>query len=227
MKLLSDIRLLNRRMLWTTAPFLGAMILLFAHLPIVKLPGSSYLSDIPPITRQALASPCDRGRARAGRPCGSKTSATIAKSSVLYRQTNTRMNSIVSSAAAQGGRPLAIYDRRITLPLGSPSRSIQTDKLTAQLFYIHAQNFNGYALKVKLKQDGAMKLVLGGDEPGKAETTLDAVKRYSAIIGVNAGGFADDSSGRRYPLSTTVLEWQLYRRIRALLQGFVLRGIEP
>ncbi len=39
------------------------------------------------------------------------------------------------------------------------------------------------------------------------ETTLTATQRYGAIAGINAGGFAD-SAGKRYPLSTTVLNGQ-------------------
>lgn len=59
-------------------------------------------------------------------------------------------------------------------------------------------------MKVKLKDPTAMKMSLGSDKLGGSETTMRAVLRHGAIAGINAGGFAD-GDGKRYPLSTTVL----------------------
>jgi exopolysaccharide biosynthesis protein len=50
-----------------------------------------------------------------------------------------------------------------------------------------------------------MQMTLGKDKLGGSETTLAAVKRYGAVAGINAGGFADSKKGR-FPLSTTVLD---------------------
>ena len=47
-----------------------------------------------------------------------------------------------------------------------------------------------------------MKMSLAGDGTGASETTMQAVNRYGASAGINAGGFADQN-GKRYPLSTT------------------------
>jgi exopolysaccharide biosynthesis protein len=200
-----DVRIINRRMLLMTAPFLGALLFLLLHQPVVKLPGSSAAAvPVVPMNTSGQVQAIGTGLGQAA-ASAVQTSGSIQKAAALYTQTNQRMSSIASLARSVSGRPLAIYDRRITIPLGSPSEVIQTDKLTAQLFFIKAQNFNGYALKVKLKQEGAMKLAIGGDKPGRAETTLAAVRRYNAVAGVNAGGFADDGSGARYPLSTTVM----------------------
>ncbi|ASS68760.1 MULTISPECIES: phosphodiester glycosidase family protein [unclassified Paenibacillus] len=200
-----DVRVVNRRMLLMTAPFLGALLLLLLHQPEVRLPGST--ASVPAAPKdtsgqvQAIGTGFEQAKTSAVHTAGS-----IQKAAALYSQTSQRMNAIAGMARSQSGRPLAVYDRRISIPLGSPSETVQTDKLTAQLYFIKAQNFNGYALKVRLKQEGAMKLAIGGDKPGRAETTLAAVKRYNAVAGINAGGFADDGSGRRYPLSTTVME---------------------
>jgi len=142
------------------------------------------------------------------------TAASIKRSALLYDQTTADVGAVVKTAAAQVGKPLAIYDRRITLRLGSASERVQSDKLSAQLYFVKAQNFIGYAMKVRLKSDQAMTMVLGDDKFGGSETTLSAVKRYKAFAGVNAGGFAD-SGGKRYPLSTTVLD------------GEYVNGFEP
>ncbi|OXM13856.1 exopolysaccharide biosynthesis protein [Paenibacillus herberti] len=195
-------------MLMATAPFLGALMFLILSSPEVRLPAGDSVStgqpgDAPapapsPVT--AISGSLEQATVVAG-----QTADSIKHAAELYSQTGQRMSSIVQSARTQSQRPLMIYDRRIMMPLGSPSRTIQSDRLTAQLFPIKAQNFTAYALKIRLKDKDAMKLVIGGDKPGKAETTLAAVKRYDAVVGVNAGGFADDGNGRRYPLSTTVM----------------------
>ncbi|WP_256761127.1 phosphodiester glycosidase family protein [Cohnella sp. WQ 127256] len=132
------------------------------------------------------------------------TGKSLQKQITLYQKTNADMKQIASIASTQSARPYQIYDRRITNKLGAPSATIQSDNLNAQLFYLKTENFRSYALKVKLKKDDAMKLALGKDKQGGSETTLEAVKRNKAAIGVNAGGFAD-SGGKRYPLSTTIV----------------------
>ncbi|SCW51976.1 hypothetical protein SAMN04487970_101218 [Paenibacillus tianmuensis] len=75
-----------------------------------------------------------------------------------------------------------------------------------KLYTFTEPRYKGYALKVDLKSDKGMKMVLGKDKVGGSETTLDAVRRYGAVAGINAGGFADDNkTGKRFPLNTTVL----------------------
>lgn len=203
---MTSVQRLNRWMLLTTAPFLGALLLLLAVQVEVKLPDAAGPAVVP---QQPAADPAPAARIGGSLDeaavVAAQTADAIKRGSELYTQTARRMSAIASTAAVQSSRPLLIYDRRITLPLGSPSRTIQSDRLTAQLFPIKAQNFTAYALKIRLKDKDAMKLVIGGDKPGKAETTLAAAKRYGAAVGINAGGFADDGNGRRYPLSTTVL----------------------
>ncbi|CAM4476191.1 phosphodiester glycosidase family protein [Paenibacillus tarimensis] len=196
----------NRVFLLATAPFLGAAIwLLLSGMTIMpgdaayppldedKLPQTGHQAD-------AIVQKLEQANALAV-----QTAESIKKDAELYSKTNAEMRAIVNSTALQKERPLHIYDRRITIKLGSPSESVQTDNLRAQLYYIKAQHFVGYALKVKLKTDKAMSMVLGKDEFGRSETTLAAVKRYKAFAGVNAGGYAD-GNGKRYPLSTTVVD---------------------
>ncbi len=200
----------NRLFLLATAPFLGLGIWLFlagddmsVTLSADAFPqhaqGPANNAIEPGYRTAAVAQDLDLAYELA-----EDTAASIKRSAELYNQTTADVNAIVKTAAAQSGRPLIIYDRRITRKLGSASEKVQSDKLSAQLYFVKAQNFIGYAMKVKLKSGDAMQMVLGDDEVGGSETTLSAVKRYKAVAGVNAGGFAD-SRGKRYPLSTTVL----------------------
>lgn len=223
-----DVRVLNRWMLMATAPFLGALVFLGLNSPEVRLPGAA--TGIP-VTAAASESASNTavigGSLDQAAVVAGQTADSIKRGAELYRQTGQRMNAIVQTAREQSQRPLMVYDRRIMQPLGSPSRTIQTDRLTAQLFPVKAQNFNAYALKIRLKDKNAMKLVLGKDKPGRAETTLAAVNRYNAVIGINGGGYADDGRGGRYPLSTTVVDGEYVNGFEPSYKDLFFVGLNP
>lgn len=200
------VKTLNRTALLACAPFLGIMIWLILSDIVIQLSTDAFPK---PTTEYNRPPETDIKPAAAGldlaTQTASQTRASIQRQLKVYKQTNADMAKISSMAASQAMRPLHIYDRNITQKLGKVSGTIESDKLRAQLFYIKAENFNAYALKVKLKSKDAMTMVLGGDKPGQAETTLASVKRHGAIVGVNAGGFAD-GRGKRYPLSNTIVD---------------------
>lgn len=75
-------------------------------------------------------------------------------------------------------------------------------------------------MKIKLKDPTAMKMALDS-ELGRSETTMQAVKRSGAIAGINAGGFAD-SGGKRYPLSTTVMDGKYVNGFQASFKDLFL-----
>ncbi|GGN92174.1 phosphodiester glycosidase family protein [Saccharibacillus kuerlensis] len=132
------------------------------------------------------------------------TSESLQKTLNLYNQTTQAMSSIVQRASIQAKRPEGIYDKRIGSKLGRPVETVDSDKIRIELFRVNAVTYTGYAMKVKLKDPSAMRMSLAGETLGSSETTLKAVKRNGAIAGINAGGFADQD-GKRYPLSTTVM----------------------
>ena len=200
------VKALNRTALLAIAPFLGIMIWLLISDIVIQLSAEAFPL---PVTEQARLPQADITPAATGldhaQETASQTRESIQKQLKLYKQTNAEMAKISSIAASQAVRPLIIYDRNITSKLGNAAATLESDKLRAQLFYIKAENFSAYALKVKLKSSDAMTMSLGGDELGKAETTLAAVNRHHAVAGINAGGFAD-GRGKRYPLSTTIVD---------------------
>ncbi|GMK42615.1 hypothetical protein PCCS19_56750 [Paenibacillus sp. CCS19] len=211
--MIRPVKVLNRSMMLASAPFIGIFISLLMY------QASIVLSDqvMPEVTiMEQTASGVEQTSADLDVAAGlaQATQASIKKQVTLYNKTSADIQLIEEMASSQTNRPRIIFDRRITNKLGSVSGTIQSDQIRAQLFSIHAQNFSGYALKVKLGSKEAMKMVLGNDKFGSSETTMSAVKRYDAIAGVNAGGFAD-GHGKRYPLSTTVLN------------GKYVNGFEP
>ena len=195
---------INRLALLSCAPFLGVLAWLLFSTPAVELndPAPELTATVLPAEAQTLTGNVIGGLDKA-KEMATVTAQAIKRDTQLYEQTNKEVRSLLQLASSQSNRAWHIYDRRVVRKLGYASEEVQSEKLTAQLFHIRAQHFRGYALKVKLKSDEAIDMVLGHDTFGKSETTMSAVKRYNALAGINAGGFADSQSGR-YPLSTTM-----------------------
>ncbi|MNW40099.1 hypothetical protein D3C74_172050 [compost metagenome] len=203
---------INRYFLLATGPLLGLLIALlisgtgidWQREPDLLAPNIEITS-----TTTQVAKSLDQARVNA-----ETTTSAIQNSTELYHKTTATMSTILKTAQTTASRPETIYNRRITSKLGSPFGTLQSDKVRIELYKINPGTYKGYAMKVKLKSPDAMKMTLGKDKLGGAETTLQAVNRYGAVAGINAGGFAD-SKGKRYPLSTTILN------------GKYLTGFEP
>lgn len=217
--------LLNRTMLLASVPFIGIMLWLLSSNIVIQLSESAM-----PIAKTEQASPEGSLAKEASsgldlaHDTATHTQQSIQKQLELYTKTNAEMKEISTIAASQAMRPLEIYDRNITNLLGKPSATIDTKKLRAQLFNIKENDFKAYAVKIKLKSADAMKMVMGGDELGKSQTTLEAVKQYGAAVGVNAGGFAD-SGGKRYPLSTTIFDGSYIKSFEASYSDLFFVGM--
>jgi len=220
----TTIRGFNRTLLLACAPFVGLLAWLLTANVAVLLPDSAYPNHEPALPDPGIISANALDGLGQAQGTAKLTSKSIQKQISLYNRTNADMKNIAKLAASQAPRPLLIYDRRITGKLGKPAATINSDKLRAQLFYLGTQNFRSYAVKIKLKSDDAVKLVLGQDKVGGAETTLSAVNRSNAAIGINAGGFAD-SRGSRYPLSTTIVDEEYVSGFQASYKDLFFVGL--
>ncbi|MGG6312445.1 phosphodiester glycosidase family protein [Paenibacillus macerans] len=203
---------INRFFLLATGPLLGLLIAMLISGAAIEW--NSVRDKLTPEaeilqTTASISKGLEQAKANA-----KTTLSSIRQTAELYRKTTTTMSSIVHTATTAAGRPESIYNRRITSRLGTAYETIQSDRIRIELYKINPGNYRGYAMKIRLKSPDAMKMTLGKDKLGGAETTKQAVQRYGAVAGINAGGFAD-SRGKRYPLSTTVLN------------GQYLNGFEP
>jgi exopolysaccharide biosynthesis protein len=200
---MTTIQGVNRVFLLACAPFVGMLIwLLFVTANIPIHPWSKAAPT--PVSFQQETSTLDSLLTKATNDAA-QTKTIIQQYFELYEKSTAEVTAALQSATAQIAKPGIIYDARITAKLGSPIRQASSGNIDLKLFALNESNYKGYALKVNLKSDKAIKLVLGKDKMGSSETTLEAASRYGAIAGVNAGGFADDSKGKRYPLDTTVM----------------------
>ncbi|WP_068619965.1 phosphodiester glycosidase family protein [Paenibacillus tuaregi] len=208
-----QVKQVNRFFMLATAPFFGLFIALLLGSVHLNWEGQQVALPEPKELNQHVTS-LSQGLTNA-EETAKYTISTIRKTSLLYQKTTSAMSQIVTSASSASRRPEMIYDHRITAKFGTaPFETVQSDKIRIELYKINPGNYKGYAMKIKLKTPSAMKMAVAGDKLGAAETTMQAVKHSGAVAGINAGGFAD-SGGKRYPLSTTILN------------GKYLTGFEP
>lgn len=196
---------IHRFFLLLIAPFLGMLTWIFLSFSQMTLTVAEFQRPLP-VDVQLDPQPVVQAIEVANEYIA-ETSETINHLHEMSSLSTTLIHEIGSLASAQTHRPYLIYDRRITAKLGTAVQHISSDAIDLKLFYFDEKHYKGYIMKVQLKQDSAMQMVLGKDQIGESETTLEAVKRKQAIAGINAGGFADDpKTNKRYPLSTTMLE---------------------
>lgn len=217
-----EIKQINRFFLLATGPLLGLLIALFISGPGIDWghePEPFAPNTMIPQTTEEIGRRLDEAEEAA-----KLTATSIKATTELYRKTTSTMSSIVETANQSSKRPETIYNRRITAKLGTPYQTIQSDKIRIELYKVNPGTYQGYAMKVKLKSPDAMKMTLGKDVLGGAETTLRAVQRHGAVAGINAGGFAD-SQGKRYPLSTTVLNGKYVTGFEASYKDLFFVGL--
>ncbi|AHV96579.1 phosphodiester glycosidase family protein [Paenibacillus sabinae] len=210
--MITPVKRVNRFFMLVTAPFIGLLVCLAFYKPslTLNLETQRFAPSEGPVQLTAgIKDQLDQARSTAD-----YTMRAVSDSAKLYRETTAAMNSIVVKAKTQAGRPGVIYNRRITARLGFPYETITSSRIAIELYRVNPGTYTGYAMKIKLKDKNAMTMSLGAEGPGSSETTLQAARRYGAVAGINAGGFADQD-GKRYPLSTTIVG------------GRYLTGFEP
>lgn len=202
---MNPIPLINRTLLLAAAPFIGIILFILFAPVSVQLPDFQRFAatefSIQNELQQA-SQQLDKAKNDAA-----TTRTTIERFFQLYEKSAADVASMAQTADAASSKPAAIFDTRISAKLGATaSKQTKSSNLDLKLYYVNEAHYKAYALKVDMKSDKALKMVLGKDKVGSSETTLEAARRYGAVAGINAGGFADDNkSGRRYPLSNTIM----------------------
>jgi hypothetical protein len=198
---MTEVQRLTRFMLLACAPFLGIILFLFAFQPEMK--AADFTSSQKVDFTMQLQTKVVLQKLNQANQDGILIKSTIEKIYQQYKQTNSNVTSLLKLAKAQVNRPPQIFEKRVSKVLGKPVRQASSANIDVKLYTYWDAKFKGYALKVDLKSSKAMSMVLGKDKLGGSETTLAAVKRYGAIAGINAGGFAD-GHGKRYPTGNTI-----------------------
>lgn len=194
------VKQVNRFFLLATAPFIGILFCLILIHGSVELD----VDTAAYIPTESIQTEDIMNHLNVASDTVHSTLSTIRHTSELYQKTLHTTNSIVKTTISQAQMPEYIYNKRITSKLGTPYEKVNSDRITIELYKVNPGAYRGYAMKIKLKDPNAMNMSLGKDVIGGSETTMQAVQRSGAIAGINAGGFAD-GKGKRYPLSTTIL----------------------
>lgn len=219
--MITPVKQVNRFFMLALAPFIGLILCMLLLRPELD-PGTLLPSNLP--EEQVTAQTQTISKELAGaKDAAIQTSSSIKRTTQLYNQTTSTMSTIVQKASAQASRPEMIYNKRITSKLGVPFKRVDSDRITIEMYRVNPGTYTGYAMKVKLKDHSAMQMALNS-EPGRSETTMQAVKRSGAVAGINAGGFAD-SGGKRYPLSTTVQNGKYVNGFQASFKDLFFVGL--
>ncbi|MDK8188889.1 phosphodiester glycosidase family protein [Paenibacillus sp. UMB7766-LJ446] len=219
--MITPVKTVNRLFMLALAPFVGLILCMLLFRPPIE-PGDFIDSGLTEETVTPRTQAVSQELAGA-KEAAVQTSSSIKRTTQLYNQTTSTMSAIVQKATVQAARPETIYNQRISSKLGVPFERIDSDRLTIELYRVNPGPYKGYAMKIKLKDPTAMKMALDS-EPGRSETTMQAVKRHGAIAGINAGGFAD-SGGKRYPLSTTVMDGKYVNGFQASFKDLFFVGL--
>ncbi len=195
-----QVKQVNRFFLLATAPFIGILFCLILKHGSVELD----IDTATYIPTESIQTEDIMNHLIVAEDTVHSTLSTIRHTSELYQKTLQTTNNIVKTTISQAHMPEYIYNKRITTKLGTPYEKVTSDRISIELYKVNPGVYRGYAMKIKLKDPKAMNMSLGRDVIGGSETTMQAVQRSGAIAGVNAGGFAD-GKGKRYPLSTTIL----------------------
>lgn len=210
--MMTPVKRVNRFFMLLTAPFIGFLICMWWYRPPLEL--DLDVGQFTPISGPLNETAILKKELTLAEGTASYTIDAVSASAKLYKGTTAAMNKLVETAKTQASRPELIYNRRISAKLGIPSEVLSSDRIRIELYQLNPGNYKAYALKIKLKDPTAMQMSLAEEASGGAETTMHAVQSHGAIAGINAGGFAD-KAGKRYPLSTTVVD------------GKYLTGFEP
>ena len=189
---MNKVQALNRLMLLLTAPFIGIFIWLLNADVSIEIPDLETAAEYSPIDLHTsdLEAKLDEVNLKV---TNAKTQIDHYKP--LYVQSIMETSYMLEVAAASSDIPESIVDQRITSKLGRTVRHESSDQLDLKLFVLNENKYKGYAMKVKLKSDQAMQLVISNDKPGELETTQQAASRLGAIAGVNAGSHVETKSG--------------------------------
>ncbi|WP_342555118.1 phosphodiester glycosidase family protein [Paenibacillus sp. FSL R7-0652] len=219
--MITPVKQVNRFFMLALAPFIGLIICMLLFRPELET-GNVLPAALPEDRVTAQTQAISRELAGA-KDAAVQTSSSIKRTTQLYNKTTSTMSTIVQKAAVQASRPETIYNKRITSKLGIPFERVDSDRITIEMYHVNPGTYTGYAMKIKLKDPSAMQMAMSS-EPGRSETTMQAVKRSGAIAGINAGGFAD-SGGKRYPLSTTVMDGKYVNGFQASFKDLFFVGL--
>ncbi|KKM08688.1 multidrug transporter [Clostridiales bacterium PH28_bin88] len=200
----------NRFLFLATAPFLGMFLAVSSiTLPPVRLEKNLLSLDLNEFTRGTTAVQAQLDLTREG--IGLIRLSTEDQQR-QYEEQQRLLQELVQRSQEQKEFSDEVYEQQITARLGTPVDVHRSDQVEVMVFKIIEKEYRGYAAKVKLFNPEAIEVALGQGQPGKAETTLDAVQRTGAVLGINGGGFywtSRQGEPQIVPIGNTMINGEL------------------
>ncbi|MGI6606355.1 MAG: phosphodiester glycosidase family protein [Peptococcia bacterium] len=106
-----------------------------------------------------------------------------------YEEQDQVLGDLTKVASKQERKSDQIYEERILKMLGPPVKEYASRRVEIKVFKLQELGYRGFIAKVKLYDPKVFKVVLAQDKIGAKETTMEAVQRTGAILGINGGGF--------------------------------------
>ncbi|TCZ73039.1 phosphodiester glycosidase family protein [Paenibacillus albiflavus] len=218
---MNKVQALNRLMLLCIAPFIGMLIwLMYVNLQI----------EVPAMNTSVDNTPIKLDTAELEKKLDDITVKVTNSKSLLddykpiYEASALESRNMLQIAAASAALPESIIDGRITSKLGRTVRHEASENLDLKLFVLNEGKYTGYAMKVRLKSDQAMRVVLSKDQVGELETTQQAVNRLQAVVGVNAGGYIENKTSK-HPVGTIVTDKQFHTNLMPAMSNPIFIGL--
>ncbi len=142
----------------------------------------------------------------------------LAEQQRQYEKQQELLRQLAKKSQEQRNLSNEIYEKNILAKLGKPFEIFKSDKIELKIFKLKAEEYRGYAAKLKLYDPKTIKVVTAEDTLGEKETTSEALKRTGALFGVNGGGFYETSRNGQVmtvPIGNTVI------------QGVLIDGFNP
>jgi len=151
------VRELNRFFLLVCGPFIGMLIWLGINGFTIRMPELNTSSlELFSVSGQAASIIQNLDIAQQNAII---TRGTIETYYQLYEKSASEASAMLAIAAAQVARPHLIFENRVNAVLGRPIRTVSSGNIDLRLYSFKDPNYQGYALKVNLKNGNAMKMV--------------------------------------------------------------------
>ncbi|HHX95976.1 MAG TPA: phosphodiester glycosidase family protein [Clostridia bacterium] len=152
----------------------------------------------------------------------------VVQQKTQYETDEKTLSDLTKLAVEQKEKSDEIYETRILTMLGQPVKAHRSSRTEIKVFKLEELGYRGYIAKVKLFDPRAFKVVLAKDKLGAQETTLQAVKRTGALLGINGGGFYTEMrDGKSYAvhIGNVVIDGKLITPFNAYPGNLCFAGI--
>lgn len=175
-------RLINLIMVFLIAPFLGAGLAFYSFL------GQAHTLILPWERMAGAVAAVEKDFQKFQEMMNSVSGLAVEQETAFKGQEQfvTQLGEMAQNQKEMSDR---IYEERILAMLGQPVKVHKSKRVEIKVFELKELGYRGYIAKIKLFDPTALKVVLAKDTLGEKETTLEAVQRTGAILGINGGGF--------------------------------------